>query len=411
MSRFEFRLPDVAEGIHEAEIVTIHARVGDRVEEHDPMLDAMTDKATITIGAPRSGTILEIRASLGDVLKVGDVVVVLEVDSPPADTITTSASAVGDIRDSLPASHYFAGAAEAEPPATTGGTLATPAVRGRARDRGIALGAVVGSGPSGRILDEDLEAFAAQARGGSSSLAAEEGDVREPVVGLRRTIASRMQHAVTTAAHFTFVEECDVTALVALRAELAPRAAAAGVELAYLPFVARAVCLALTAHPRLASLYDAGANELVRRRAIHLGIATATPRGLVVPVVRDAERRSLLGLARAIAAVSEGARAGTLAPAAFSGSSFTITSLGKQGGLLATPVLNLPEVGILGVHRIKQRPVVRDGAIAIGDVLLLSLSCDHRFVDGDVAAAFAYDVIARLEDPASLIEPWDDQPG
>jgi len=403
MSRFEFRLPDVGEGIHEAEVVSVHVHVGDAIHEHDPMIDVMTDKATVTIGSPRTGHVLEIRIAVGDVAKVGDVVVV--IDAEAEDEGETKASAVGELRDSLPASHYFDVDAAAPPLAADGPTLATPAVRARAKELGVDLQTIVGSGAGGRILETDL---VRPARVPSAKVKPELGDRREPVIGLRRAIATRMQHAVTTAAHFTFVEECDATRLVALRASLEARASAAGVEISYLPIIARAVCRALVAHPALAASYDEGTNELVHRQSIHLGIATATERGLVVPVVRDADSRSLVGLAREIARLAQGARDGTLTVGELSGSSFTITSLGKQSGLLATPVLNLPEVGILGVHRIKQRPVVRDGAIAIGEVMLLSLSCDHRFVDGHVGAAFAYDVIARLEDPDALVEPFDD---
>jgi pyruvate dehydrogenase E2 component (dihydrolipoamide acetyltransferase) len=227
-------------------------------------------------------------------------------------------------------------------------------------------------------------------------------EVRRPVVGIRRRIAERMQAAKNTAAHFTFVEECDCTELVSVRDRLRASAEAAGVKLTFLPFVVKAVVAALKKHPMLNSALDEAANELVLRRYYHIGIAAATDAGLVVPVVKNADRLTLLELAREIDRLGEGARGGSLAPAELSGSTFTITSLGKMGGYFATPILNMPEVGILGVHQMKERPVVRNGQIAIGQVMLLSLSFDHRIVDGHVGAAFAYEVIHYLEDPARL---------
>ncbi len=212
-----------------------------------------------------------------------------------------------------------------------------------------------------------------------------------------------MQATKNTAAHFTFVEECDVGRLIDLRKRLKPRAEAEGIKLSYLPFIVKAVVASLKKHPALNSALDEASNELVTRRYYHVGIAAATDAGLMVPVIRNADQLSLLEVAREIARLGEGARTGKLTPQELSGSTFTITSLGKQGGLFATPILNHPEVGILGVHQMKQKPVVRDGEIVVGDVMLLSLSFDHRIVDGHVGAAFAYDVIDYLEDPGRLM--------
>jgi pyruvate dehydrogenase E2 component (dihydrolipoamide acetyltransferase) len=227
-------------------------------------------------------------------------------------------------------------------------------------------------------------------------------ETRAPFVGVRRKIAERMQASKQTAAHFTFVEECDVGRLSELRERLRPQASAAGVKLTFLPFIVKAVVAALKKHPVLNSALDESTNELVTRRYYHIGIAASTDQGLMVPVVKDADRRSVLDIAREIDRLGSAAKEGKIAPQDLSGSTFTITSLGKQGGLFATPILNMPEVGILGVHQIKQKPVVRDGAIEIGEIMLLSLSFDHRIVDGHVGAAFAYDVIGYLEDPDRL---------
>lgn len=226
---------------------------------------------------------------------------------------------------------------------------------------------------------------------------------RIPFVGMRRRIAENMSQSKSTAAHFGFVEECDADRLIELRDRLKPEAAARGVELSYLPFVVKAVVAALKQHPWLNCALDTTANELVLHDRYHIGIAAATEHGLVVPVIHDADKRTLLGLALEIERLAKAAREGKLTRQELSGSTFTVTSLGKLAGLFAIPIINLPNVGILGIHRIKERPVVRDGQIRVGHVMLLSLSCDHRIVDGHVGAAFAYEVIHYLEDPARLL--------
>jgi pyruvate dehydrogenase E2 component (dihydrolipoamide acetyltransferase) len=220
---------------------------------------------------------------------------------------------------------------------------------------------------------------------------------------MRRKIAQKMSQSTQTAAHFTFVEECDVTKLKELRGRFKGHAEAAGVKLTYLPFIVKAVTCALKRHPILNSALDESTNELVYRRYYNIGVAASTDAGLMVPVVKDADRLSLLDVAREIERVASDARAGKSKMEDLSGSTFTITSLGAQGGLFATPIINFPEVGILGVHRIKERAVVKDGRIAVGEVMLLSLSFDHRIVDGHVGAAFAYEVISYLEDPDRLL--------
>jgi pyruvate dehydrogenase E2 component (dihydrolipoamide acetyltransferase) len=226
---------------------------------------------------------------------------------------------------------------------------------------------------------------------------------RIPFAGLRRKIAHHMAQSKQTAAHFTFVEECDATRLKAVRERLKGPAEEQGVKLTFLPFVVKACVVALKKHPMLNATLDEANGQIVLRKYFHIGVATATEGGLIVPVVKDADRRSILDIAREIERVSADARAGKAKLEDVQGSTFTITSLGAQAGLLATPIINFPEVAILGVHRIKQKPVVKDGQIVVGDVMLLSLSFDHRLVDGHVGAAFAYDVIRVLEDPDRLL--------
>lgn len=413
MARFEFRLPDLGEGVHEGEIVAWHAKVGDEVHEHDPMVEVMTDKSTVSIGSPRDGRLSELRIGLGETAHVGDVVFVLEVEGEdrvvqeesPASPHETVASAVGDIRESLPGISQLPTNRRSVLPDDyfCDRPLATPATRRLAQELEVDLRRVRPLRDDQRVTPEDVREYHELHGHPLPHATGAPGDRRIPFVGLRRKIAGRMQHAVTTAAHYTFVEECDVGRLLELRASLRPRAAEHGVALHFLPFVAKAVAESLARHPTLNCALDEEANEIVYRSEVHLGIATATSAGLVVPVVRDAHRLSILDIAREIERIAAAARDGHLRPSELAGSTFTITSLGKQGGLFATPVLNLPEVGILGIHQIKRKPVVRGERIEIGDVMLISLTCDHRLVDGHVGAAFAYDVIDTLEHPERLL--------
>jgi pyruvate dehydrogenase E2 component (dihydrolipoamide acetyltransferase) len=462
MARFEFRLPDIGEGVTEGEIVAWHIKEGDRVAEDQLMVEVMTDKATVTIGAPRGGKIDRLLSAVGTIVKVGDVLVVIQTgngsrppvpgqtapgQNTPAPSVPAqapaseglAASAVGDIRDSLPGTAYFSerppaaglalavadkhlhdmavdvGAHFSEKP------LAAPATRKLARDLRVDLRLVPGTGPHGRVTKQDVREYQGPGpsrpeRVGTGAGGASEGPApsgrgrssvkpgaRVPFVGMRRRIAENMSQSRHTAAHFGFVEECDADRLIELRDRLKSEAKALGVELSYLPFVVKAVVAALKKNPWLNCTLDTQSNELVLHDRYHIGIAAATEQGLVVPVIHDADRRSLIELGREIERLANAARDGKLSRQELSGSTFTVTSLGKLGGLFAMPIINLPNVGILGIHRIKERPVVRDGQIAIGHVMLLSLSCDHRIVDGHVGAAFAYDVIHYLEEPARLL--------
>jgi pyruvate dehydrogenase E2 component (dihydrolipoamide acetyltransferase) len=460
MARWEFTLPDIGEGVSEGEIVSWLVKPGDIVREDQPMVEVMTDKATVTIGAPRSGAIVETRGKVGQVVPVHSVLVVFEVDgdaravkagdnghgktngATPKSDEGPAATAVGDIRETLPgmgsssSSDTVASTSPVEDTQTyfNDKPLATPATRKMARDLHVDLKRVPPTGPQGRITKEDVESYmqgaptlrpvtppreakGVEAPGSTLSPPRElvritstrpgpgeaPREERVPFAGLRRKIAQKMALSKHTAAHFTFVEECDVTGLKALRSRLRVHAEAQGVKLTYLPFIVKACVAALKRHPILNSALDESTSELVYRRYYNIGVAAATEAGLIVPVVKDADQKSLLDIARDIDRVAVDARTGKLKAEDLTGSTFTITSLGAQGGLFATPILNFPEVGILGVHRMKERPIVRDGQIVIGDVMLLSLSFDHRIVDGHVGAAFAYEVIGYLEDPDKLL--------
>ena len=390
MTHVRFKLPDIGEGVTEGEIVEWFVRAGDAVAEDDPMVEVMTDKATVTIGAPCDARVEELCVQVGAVAKVGQVILILERE---VRSEAPSATAVGEISSEVPGAALFGSGAhgsdgtveERRPEARP---LATPATRRLAKEMGVNLRRVQPSGPGGQITPDDVRAA------GRGPL-----EERTPILGVRRKIAERMQRATSTAAHFTFVEECDASRLMEMRARLAPEAERRGVRLNYLPFVIKAVADALGRHPRLNTSIDERTNELVYKKYYNIGVATATDAGLVVPVVHDADRLDLFEVAERVDHLSKRAREGTLEPRELRNSTFTITSLGKQSGLLATPILNHPEVGILGIHRIKERPIVRDGEIVIGRVMLLSLSFDHRVVDGHVGAAFAYDVIETLENP------------
>jgi len=410
MARLEFKLPDIGEGVTEGEIVNWFVAVGDELAEDDPMVEIMTDKATVTIGAPCDARVEALLFEVGGVARVGQVILTLESEGAPnIDSAMRSsrppATAVGELQDELPGARMFADRNEIttrDEAYFQARPLATPATRHLAKRLGLDLRRVRPTGSGGRVTPDDLRAAIGDLMPGDQRGAVLEE--RTPIVGMRRAIAERMHRATTTAAHFTFVEECDATRLVELRAQLLPEAQRRGVRLTFLPFIIRAVTDALRKHPILNSAIDERTHELVYKKYYNIGVATATETGLMVPVLRDAGALALFELAARIQALTEAARAQALTPEELRDSTFTITSLGKQSGLLATPILNHPEVGILGVHRIKEKPVVRDGEIVVGKVMLLSLSLDHRVVDGHVGAAFAYDVIASLEAPELLFD-------
>jgi pyruvate dehydrogenase E2 component (dihydrolipoamide acetyltransferase) len=456
MAKFEFKLPDIGEGVTEGEIVGWLAKVGDRLSENQDMVEVMTDKATVTIGAPKTGTVVELRGAVGDTVPVGSVIIVLETGTgdvsvaPPAIPVKTAATspspsasgydggpvatAAGDIRSSLPgvglAPSQKAPKSAPPPPAPQGPTffaeqpLAAPATRKLARELGVDLKRVEPTGKGGRVTREDVESAsrgqsatdtAITVSGAPSSsipsveipkaapLARTAAESRVPIRGMRKRIYENMARSKRTAAHFTYADECDATGLIAMRDRLAPRAEAKGVKLTYLPFIVKAVVRALKVHPNLNALVDDATQEIVLRGNYDIGIATSTEHGLIVPVLREADRLSLIEIAQEIARLGAAAKANRISPQDLGGSSFTITSLGKLGGLFATPVINYPEVAILGIHEIKRRPVVRDDQIVIGAEMILSLSFDHRIIDGHVGAAFAQEIIGLLEEPERLL--------
>jgi len=397
MGNFVFKLPDVGEGIAEAEIVKWHVNIGDAVSEGQTLADIMTDKATVEIAAPVSGVIRARTGHEGSKLAVGAELAVIETAhaDAPANAQQSKAARAPPPRGPTP-SHAQA----------RGKTLASPAVRARAKSLGIDLATIAGQGPGGRIEHADLDRLLARKHEQASpplALApAEEGTEDIRVFGLRRRIAERMLESKRRVPHFAYVEEVDVTALEALRASL-NAAERQRPHLTVLPFLIRAIVLAVARHPAINCHFDDTQGVIRRFKAVHAGIATQTDRGLLVPVIRNAEAKDVRQLAAEISRLSAAARAGKSDRADLLGSTITVTSLGALGGIMATPIINPPEVAIIGVNRIAERAVVLDGRIVVRKMMNLSSSFDHRIVDGHQAAAFIADVKRQLEAPQGLV--------
>ncbi len=398
----EFKLPDIGEGVHEGEIIKWFVKEGDPIKEDDPVVEVMTDKVTVQIPSPVTGKILQLRAKEGEVVEVGSVLVVFGEagEAVPAYVPATSPAA---------AAPKPAAPAPMPTPATPGEILAAPAVRRLAKEIGVDLAKVHGSGPGGRILEDDVRMTQAAptpkpaiAVKPAVSGAPAGGEERVPIHGLRRRIYDKMAKSKATAAHFTYVEEVDMTQLVSLKEHLKEKAELKSVKLTFLPFIIKATIAALKQHPRLNASVDDEHQEIVIRHYFNMGIATATDEGLTVAVVHDANRLGLWDLGKEVDRLATAARDRKLTLNEVQGSTFTITSLGKEGGILATPIINWPEVAILGVHKIEKRPVVRDDHIVIREMMYLSCSFDHRVIDGDAGAAFVQSVKNYLEHPAML---------
>jgi 2-oxoisovalerate dehydrogenase E2 component (dihydrolipoyl transacylase) len=421
MGTYEFRLPDIGEGVVEGEIVTWHVKVGDTVREDDPLLEVMTDKASVEIPSPVDGTITSTTGAPGDIIPVGQVCIVFDVEGEGNSTGTTpepEATPEPVKAASKPAPAPTPAPAPATPvpkQASTGASgkpLASPAVRQRARQAGIDLHNVSGSGPAGRITHADIDAkiagVSAPTPVASPSPAAVPRGVKRtsteevPVIGLRRKIAENMAESKRSIPHFSYFEEVDVTELEALRQHLNATKADDQPKLTYLPFIMLALSKIMPDHPECNAHYDDEANVVTRHGAVHLGIATQTDRGLYVPVVKHVEAMDVWTAAAEMQRLSGAARSGSAALEDLSGSTFTITSLGRDGGLGATPIINKPEVSILGVHKANERPLVYNGRIEIRRVMNLSSSFDHRVVDGADGAALIQHLKRMLEHPATI---------
>lgn len=450
------KMPDIGEGIAEVELVGWHVKVGDTVAEDQPLADVMTDKATVEIPSPVVGRVVALGGDVGQVMAVGGELIRLEVEGegnlkadaaqkPQTAAVSTAAPAAASAAAPAKADKAPAGgvagqiaaslqsAAPAASPAATpshvsapqgqgrSGTarqapaavrqpgekpLASPAVRKRAWDLGIELRFVPGSGPAGRVMHEDLDAYlqgqgAASARSGPAYAECNDEEL-VPVIGLRRKIAQKMAESKRRIPHFSYVEEIDVTELEDLRAQLNQKFGEARGKLTLLPLLARAMVIALRDFPQINARYDDEAGQVTRYGAVHIGIATQSDGGLMVPVMRHAEARDVWAMAAEITRLAQAVRSGSAGRDELSGSTITITSLGPLGGIVTTPVINHPEVGIVGVNRIVERPAFRQGAVVARKLMNLSSSFDHRVVDGMDAARFIQAVRALLEQPALL---------
>ncbi|AIG01793.1 2-oxoisovalerate dehydrogenase E2 component, dihydrolipoamide acyltransferase [Pseudomonas fluorescens] len=417
MGTHVIKMPDIGEGIAEVELSVWHVKVGDMVVEDQVLADVMTDKAMVDIPSPVHGKVIALGGEPGEVMAVGSILISIEVEGAG----NTKESAVVEHAAPAPKAEVKAPVIESKPPAKPVAVaaapapvardanerpLASPAVRKHALDAGIQLRLVQGSGPAGRILHEDLEAYLQQgttrASAGANPYAERNDEEQIPVIGMRRKIAQRMQDATRRAAHFSYVEEIDVTALDDLRVHLNEKHGASRGKLTLLPFLVRAMVVALRDFPQINARYDDEAQVITRLGAVHVGVATQSDVGLMVPVVRHAEARSLWSTAEEITRLATAARNGKASRDELSGSTITLTSLGALGGIVSTPVLNLPEVAIVGVNRIVERPMVIKGQIVIRKMMNLSSSFDHRVVDGMDAAQFIQAIRGLLEQPASL---------
>jgi pyruvate dehydrogenase E2 component (dihydrolipoamide acetyltransferase) len=463
---FEFRLPDIGEGVAEGEVVRWFVKEGDPIAEDAPLVSVLTDKANVEIPSPKAGRIARLHAKEGDKVKVGEVLVTIDTGGgtaatpsggAPASRAAAEESRAPPLPPLTPGPRAAGGAVQSPsgpaPGPESGRVLASPYVRRMAAERGIDLASVKGTGPAGRVLESDLPGTGAAPSVGAesrpqppatsvrTSAAAAEAQrpapesavptsrapaaqrpapspaapalpsapggpalvERIPLRGIRRVIADHLVESHHRAVHYTYVEEVDATELVRIRDRMAKHVEKNGLRLSYLPFVIKGVVAGLKQFPTVNARFDDERQELDVHKAYHIGIATATPEGLLVPVIHDADRKSVTDLAKEVQSLAEKGRAGTLTRTEMAGGTFTITSLGALGGVFATPILNYPEVAILGVHRIVRRPVYRaDGQIVPADLLNLSVSLDHRVLDGFIGASFLSVVKSYLEDPHQL---------
>jgi pyruvate dehydrogenase E2 component (dihydrolipoamide acetyltransferase) len=462
---FNFYMPDIGEGVVEGEIVTWKVKEGDTVKLDQPLVEVMTDKATVELPSPRAGKIVKINYKDGQICPVGKVLVVIDDESAgagastgaaaarpqdrppaaaeskhaPAATTTILPTTRPDNGRGAPASRAVASATSSPtipmpsrarpgdgPPAKSSTVsagsiqvvdvstsrqkvLATPATRRLARELGVEIGQVTPTGKHGRVTSDDVrghrsngDAPAGSAQHAPIAIPAGGDEERIPLRGVRKRIAESMARSTRTAAHFTYVEEIDMTELVAVRERARARAAERGMKLNYLPFIVKAVVSGLKKWPQLNASLDETTQEIVRKKYYHIGIAAQGPHGLAVSVVRDADRRSIFDLSREIDRLGEAVRSNTATRDELTGSTFTVTSLGKLGGLLATPIINFPEVAILGVHKIEERPAVRNGQIVARHLMNVSISVDHRLADGWDGAMFVQEVKSLLEDPTTM---------
>jgi pyruvate dehydrogenase E2 component (dihydrolipoamide acetyltransferase) len=393
MPRLEFHMPDVGEGLAEAEVVRWLVKLGDTVNENQPIAEVETDKAIVTMPAPGTGRVTELAVAEGERVKVGSLLLVMEVATAPA---AAAVSSVPQPQAATPSPSPSAAAATVQ---------ASPLARKLAAERGVPLDRVRGTGPGGRITVEDVEAHRSEApaKPQPAPLAGAGEVERIPLRGLRRRVAEAMVESARAIPHVCGFHELDAQELVSLRQRLKPLAEARGVRLSFLPFLVKASVAALQAHPYLNASLDEQEQVILLKKSYHIGIATATADGLMVPVIRGADRLGLLDIAREAERLAAAARARTIRPDELQGGTFTITNVGQAGGWFGTSIIRFPEVAILGAGRIEERPVVREGKVVARPILPLSLTFDHRVIDGDGALGFVRSLREKLESPESLL--------
>ncbi|MFQ5998259.1 MAG: dihydrolipoamide acetyltransferase family protein [Candidatus Bathyarchaeia archaeon] len=389
----KLKMPDVGEGVAQGEILKWMVKEGDQVVEGQPLVEVMTDKVNVEIPSPEKGTILKIVTPSGSTVPVGETMVVIGLPGEHIEEEPKFASRTENVVKPQSTQKTPHSAAPVS-------ILATPATRKLARELNVDLASITSSGPQGRITDKDVRTAAERRRQTMISISEE----RIPFRGLRRRIAEKLLQAKQSSVTVTHVDQVDVTELVVFREKTKEKASSAELRITYLPFIIKAVVIGLKQFPYVNSSMDEDKQEIVLKRNYNIGIATATSEGLVVPVIRDADKKSILELARQIETLTQKARNGKLELSEIHSGTFTITNLGGVGGLFATPMLNHPEVAILGVHKIEKRPIVRDGGIHARDMMYLSLTFDHRVIDGSTAAEFTNLVIKNLENPKVLLE-------
>ncbi|PWW00715.1 pyruvate dehydrogenase E2 component (dihydrolipoamide acetyltransferase) [Paenibacillus cellulosilyticus] len=433
MAKFEYRFPELGEGLHEGEIVKMHIKPGDAVNDESIIMEVQNDKAIVEVPCPVEGKVVEVFAKDGQVCHVGEVVAVIDVEGelPEGATVAADSAPAAEAPAAAPAAPAAQAAAPA-PQASGALVLATPSVRKYAREKGIDITTVTGSGKNGKVTREDIDAFVSGGAAPAAAAAATEaaaapaaaeapaaaaskpaapvaaGDAyrpeeRVPFKGIRKVIANAMVKTVQTAPHVTLMDEVDVTELVALRAKYKPYAEKKGVKLTYLPFIVKALVAACREFPIMNSTLDEAAQEIVLRKYYNIGIATDTENGLIVPVIEDADRKNIYSVASKISDLAVRGREGKLAANELRGSTITITNIGSAGGMFFTPILNFPEVAILGTGRISEKAVVKNGEIVAAPVMALSLSFDHRLIDGATAQNFLNFIKKLLAQPELFI--------
>lgn len=448
MGIYEFRLPELGEGLHEGKIEKWLVKPGDMVQEDDAIAEVENDKAMVELSSPVSGKVINIMVEPGTMSVVGDILLTFEVEgegtttSAPAEDVKTAAVQDAGLEQTTTTANTGTTVNEAPTTTDTADTaatadtapsisavshahevLATPGVRKFAREQGVDITSVTGSGAHGKVTKEDVDAFL---KGGANTTpatpqAASETttapapnavvshvdpttlEERVPLSSIRKIIAQAMAKSMYTAPHVTLMDEVNVTELVNLRNEIKPIAADRGVKITYLPFIVKAMCAALRKFPELNSTLDEERQELVLKHYYHIGIATDTDRGLVVPVVRDADHKNMWAIASEISDLATRARTNKLTPAEMKGSSISITNIGSAGGMFFTPIINYPEVAILGVGRITEKPIIKDGNVVGAHMMALSLSFDHRIIDGALAQNFINELKRMLENPKMLL--------